>query len=56
VELRDGPVKRDVTAREVTGAEKVEWRERAVVAYPPYVGYQRKTGREIPVFALVDGG
>ncbi len=52
VELQDGPVKRDMTAREVTGAEKAEWWERAVAAFPPYAHYQRKTEREIPVFVL----
>lgn len=52
VELQDGPVKQDMTAREVIGAEKAEWWERAVAAYPPYAEYQKKTSREIPVFVL----
>ena len=52
VELQDGPVKQDMTAREVTGAEKAEWWERAVAAFPPYADYQEKTDREIPVFVL----
>jgi deazaflavin-dependent oxidoreductase (nitroreductase family) len=52
VELQDGPVKREMTAREVTGAEKAEWWERAVAAYPPYADYQEKTDRVIPVFVL----
>lgn len=52
VELQDGPVRQDMTAREVTGAEKAEWWERAVAAYPPYGDYQRRTEREIPVFVL----
>ena len=52
VELQDGPVKQDMIAREVTGAEKAEWWERAVAAYPPYAEYQEKTSREIPVFVL----
>ncbi|MBC9724859.1 nitroreductase family deazaflavin-dependent oxidoreductase [Streptomyces sp. TRM68367] len=52
VELQDGTVKREMTAREVTGAEKAEWWERAVAAYPPYADYQRKTEREIPVLVL----
>ncbi|WP_155054167.1 nitroreductase family deazaflavin-dependent oxidoreductase [Streptomyces blattellae] len=58
VELQDGPDKRDMTAREVKGAEKAEWWERAVAAYPPYADYQKKTDREIPVFVLepADGG
>lgn len=52
VELQDGPVKRDMRAREVTGAEKAEWWARAVAAYPPYADYQEKTDRLIPVFVL----
>ncbi|MEU6196214.1 nitroreductase family deazaflavin-dependent oxidoreductase [Streptomyces sp. NPDC047061] len=52
VELQDGPAKQDMTAREVTGAEKAQWWERAVAAYPPYADYQKKTSREIPVFVL----
>jgi deazaflavin-dependent oxidoreductase (nitroreductase family) len=57
VELQDGAVKRDFVAREITGAEKDEWWERAVAAYPPYTDYQKKTDRVIPVFVLepVDG-
>lgn len=57
VELQDGPAKRDFRAREVTGAEKDEWWERAVAAYPPYADYQKKTDRVIPLFVLepVDG-
>lgn len=52
VELRDGTVVKDMTAREVTGEEKAVWWERAVAAYPPYADYQKKTDREIPVFVL----
>ncbi len=52
VELQDGAVKADYTAREVTGAEKAVWWERAVAAYPPYADYQQKTERQIPVFVL----
>jgi F420H(2)-dependent quinone reductase len=52
VELQDGPVRQDMTAREVTGAEKALWWERAVAAYPPYADYQAKTDREIPVFVV----
>jgi len=56
VELQDGPHKQDMTAREVTGAEKAEWWERAVAAYPPYAEYQTKTDREIPVFVVEPTG
>ncbi|MFF4955313.1 nitroreductase family deazaflavin-dependent oxidoreductase [Streptomyces chattanoogensis] len=52
VELQDGPVRRDMTAREVTGEEKALWWARAVEAFPDYADYQKKTEREIPVFVL----
>ncbi|MFD4996909.1 nitroreductase family deazaflavin-dependent oxidoreductase [Streptomyces buecherae] len=52
VELQDGAVRQDMTAREVTGEEKAAWWERAVAAYPPYAEYQEKTDRVIPVFVL----
>src|SRR4051794_26708393 len=52
VELQDGPHRKDYVAREVTGAEKAEWWERAVAAWPDYAEYQRKTDRVIPVFVL----
>ena len=52
VELRDGTVKRDMTAREVTGEEKALWWGRAIEAFPDYADYQQKTDREIPVFVL----
>ena len=52
VELQDGAEKTDYVAREVTGAEKSLWWERAVAAYPPYAEYQDKTNRQIPVFVL----
>jgi deazaflavin-dependent oxidoreductase (nitroreductase family) len=52
VELQDGPHKQDMIAREVSGAERADWWERAVAAYPPYAQYQQKTTRQIPVFVL----
>jgi deazaflavin-dependent oxidoreductase (nitroreductase family) len=52
VELQDGPVRKEFTAREISGDEKAQWWERAVAAYPPYAEYQTKTDREIPVFVL----
>jgi F420H(2)-dependent quinone reductase len=52
VEVQDGPVKQDMVAREVTGAEKAQWWVRAVAAYPDYADYQAKTERDIPVFVL----
>jgi F420H(2)-dependent quinone reductase len=52
VEIQDGPVKQDMTARELTGDEKADWWERAVAAFPDYARYQLKTDREIPVLLL----
>jgi F420H(2)-dependent quinone reductase len=52
VELQDGPVKRDYTARELTGDERATWWERAVAAWPDYADYATKTDRVIPVFVL----
>ncbi|MFJ9060371.1 MULTISPECIES: nitroreductase family deazaflavin-dependent oxidoreductase [unclassified Streptomyces] len=52
VELRDGTVRQDMVAREVTGEEKALWWDRAVKAFPDYADYQTKTDREIPVFVL----
>lgn len=55
VENQDGPEKRAYVAREISGAERDEWWERAVEAYPPYADYQKKTARQIPVFVLEPG-
>jgi deazaflavin-dependent oxidoreductase (nitroreductase family) len=52
VEVQDGTEKRDMIAREVTGAERDAWWERSVAAFPPYAEYQQKTSRLIPVFVL----
>ena len=52
VELQDGTVVKDYDAREVSGAERDDWWERGVAAYPPYAEYQTKTDRLIPVFVL----
>jgi F420H(2)-dependent quinone reductase len=52
IELQDGPVKKTMLAREVTGKEKEIWWERAVAAFPPYADYQRRTDRQIPLLLL----
>ena len=52
VELQDGAQRHDYVAREVSGAERDVWWQRAVEAFPTYAGYQKKTGRVIPVFVL----
>lgn len=52
VEVQDGPVKRDLVARELQGDERAVWWDRAVAAFPDYADYQRKTDRVIPVLVL----
>ncbi len=48
--IQDGPEPFPVAVRELAGAERAQWWERAVAAYPPYAEYQEKTNRTIPVF------
>lgn len=52
VTLQDGREVHTYVAREVDGAERDTWWERAVAAYPDYATYQQKTTRRIPVFVL----
>ena len=52
VELQDGGVRQDMTARELEGAERDLWWSRAVEVWPDYATYQTKTSRIIPVFVL----
>lgn len=56
VMLQDGPVRSDMIARELSGAEREQWWERAVAAFAPYAEYQAKTARQIPVFVLEPAG
>jgi deazaflavin-dependent oxidoreductase (nitroreductase family) len=57
LDLQDGTRTTTVRARELEGAEREQWWERCVAAFPPYAEYQTKTDRQIPVFLLepVDG-
>ena len=55
VVVQDGPEPFDAQVRELSGAERAEWWERAVAAYPPYAEYQEKTDRQIPVVVLERG-
>lgn len=55
VELQDGPVRQDMTARRVEGAERELWWSRAVEVWPDYADYQTRTERVIPVFVLEPG-
>jgi deazaflavin-dependent oxidoreductase (nitroreductase family) len=48
--IQDGSERFDVETRELDGAERDLWWNRAVAAYPPYADYQARTKRVIPVF------
>jgi F420H(2)-dependent quinone reductase len=52
VTVQDGDKVFELTAREVDGAEREEWWQRAIEAYPHYVELQSLTTRKIPVFVL----
>jgi deazaflavin-dependent oxidoreductase (nitroreductase family) len=52
ISVQDGATVRDLTAREIDGAEREHWWKLAVAAFPPYAEYQTKTERRIPVFVL----
>lgn len=50
--LQDGSDVVDFSVREVDGAEKAEWWERARTVWPDYDTYQASTERNIPLFVL----
>jgi deazaflavin-dependent oxidoreductase (nitroreductase family) len=52
VELQDRTQKWEMAARELSGAERAQWWDRAVEAFPNYAVYQDRTKRLIPVFVL----
>ena len=47
--VQDGPTPMPMHVREVTGAERSLWWERAVAVFPTYADYQAATERVIPV-------
>ena len=52
VQIQDGPIKGDFVAREIRGDERSTWMSRALVTWPDFAEYERKTTRSIPVFLL----
>jgi deazaflavin-dependent oxidoreductase (nitroreductase family) len=50
VSIQDGSEPFAVSVRELSGDERAVWWERAAAAYPPYLEYQERTDRLIPVF------
>jgi F420H(2)-dependent quinone reductase len=49
VMIQDGPEPHDFAVRELEGAERQVWWDRAVAAYPPYAEYAERAARVIPV-------
>jgi deazaflavin-dependent oxidoreductase (nitroreductase family) len=52
ITLQDGREVHTYVVREVDGAERDTWWERAVAAYPDYADYQQNTTRRIPVLVV----
>ena len=52
VDLQDGPEVVEMSVRELEGAERETWWERAVAAFPTYAEYQVRTDRTIPLLLL----
>ena len=52
VEVQVGPKTVKARARTVSGAERQKLWDNAITWWPPYVDYQKKTQREIPVVVL----
>ncbi len=49
VTIQDGPEPFDVSVREVAGEEYATWWDRGAAVFPPYLEYQAKTDRIIPI-------
>ena len=56
VSVQDGREPFPVDVRELSGDERAVWWERSAAAYPPYLEYQTKTDRVIPVFLATRRG
>ena len=52
VDLQDKAEKHTYTVRELEGAEREEWWQRAVETWRTYADYEKKTDRLIPLFLL----
>jgi deazaflavin-dependent oxidoreductase (nitroreductase family) len=52
VEVRRGRTMRPMRARVASSAERDTWWARITADYPHYAGYQRRTGRVIPLVEL----
>jgi deazaflavin-dependent oxidoreductase (nitroreductase family) len=51
-QVRRGKLTQGLTAREVHGEERAAYWQKAVRFYPPYVSYEQRAGRSLPIFLL----
>ena len=51
-QVRKGKIAKGFTARELHGDERAVYWQKAVRFYPPYVSYEQRSGRSLPVFLL----
>lgn len=56
ITLQDGTQSWPAVARLLEGAERDQWWERCVAAFPTYADYARKAERTIPVFLIERAG
>ncbi len=51
-QVRKGKTVKDFSARELGGDERAAYWQKAVRFYPPYVSYEQRSNRSLPVFLL----
>jgi len=50
--VRKGKTVKGFSSRELHGDERTVYWQKAVRFYPPYVSYEQRSGRSLPVFLL----
>jgi F420H(2)-dependent quinone reductase len=51
-QVRRGKTAKDFSVRELHGEERAAYWQKAVRFYPPYVSYERRSNRTLPIFLL----
>ena len=51
-QVRKGKETKRYTARELLGEERAAYWQKAVMFYPPYVSYEQRANRSLPIFLL----
>jgi F420H(2)-dependent quinone reductase len=52
VQVRKGKMIKDFVAHELLGDERTAYWQKSVTFYPPYVSYEQRSGRSLPIFLL----